>query len=61
MKKIVFTVAAFILLLEAGYTKIHHEHVHHEPPKWEVIDNVSIRTSGDTSTGFSDYLIWRGD
>lgn len=55
MRKLFITVAAFLLLLEAGYTKIKHEHVHYELPEWEVIDTTTVRTSGDTSTGFSYY------
>lgn len=55
MRKIFITVAAFLLLLEAGYTKIQHEHVHYELPEWEVIATTTVRASGDTSTGFSYY------
>lgn len=55
MKKYYITVAAFLIFLEAGYTKIQHEHVHYELPEWEVIANTTVRTSGDTSTGFSYY------
>jgi hypothetical protein len=55
MRKIFITVAAFLLLLEAGCTKIQHEHVHYELPEWEVIATMTVRASGDTSTGFSCY------
>lgn len=55
MRKIFIKVAVFLLLLEAGYTKIQHEHVHYELPEWEVIDTTTVRASGDTSTGFSYY------
>ena len=34
MKKYFITVAAFLLLLEAGFAKIQHEHVHYELPEW---------------------------
>ena len=55
MRKIFITVAAFLLILEVGYTKIQHEHVHYELPEWEVIATTTVRASGDTSTGFSYY------
>ena len=55
MKKYFITVAAFLLLLEAGFAKIQHEHVHYELPEWETISTTIVRTSGDTSTGFSYY------
>lgn len=55
MKKTFISVAAFLLLLEAGYSKNQHEHVHYELPEWEVIASTTVRTSGDTSTDFSYY------
>ena len=55
MDRVFFSVAAFILFLEAGYTKIRHEHVHYELPKLEVIVSTTVRTSGDTSTVVSYY------
>ena len=55
MRMFFIKVMAFLLLLEAGYTKIQHEHVHYELPKWEVISTTTVSTSGDTSTDFSYY------
>lgn len=36
-------------------TDVSHDHVHHELPEWETLNEAVIRTSGDPSTGVSTY------
>ena len=48
------TVAMFIAGCEAA-TDGEHLHVHYELPEWEHLNETVVKTSGDTSTGFSNY------
>lgn len=52
----------FMAMLLAGSepaTEAEHLHVHYELPEWEDLKETVVRTSGDTSTGVSDYN-WEG-
>ena len=52
MTKFWINVATALMLIRGGYEIGKHEHVHHELPRWEIISDSAVRTSGDTSTGY---------
>jgi len=58
MKKIIITVALFLMLLAGGHAGGHHEHVHYELPEWEVLKEPEFNTSGTT---YGEYCYKRGD
>jgi len=48
MKKILITVAVYLMILHGYQMKGHHEHVHYETPSWEYLEKTEIHTSGAT-------------
>lgn len=56
MKKLWLYVATALMLIRGGYEIGKHEHVHHELPRWEIISDSAVRTSGDSSIGWTSYL-----
>ena len=52
MRKIWLTVATALMLIRGGYEIEKHYHVHYELPRWEILSDSAVRTSGDTSTGY---------
>ena len=58
MKIKYLTVALFLAGCEAA-TDGAHMHLHYELPMWEQLNEVVVRSSGDTSTGLDDYY-WEG-
>ena len=48
MRKILITVALYMMILHGYQMKGHHEHVHYELPTWEHLDKTEICTSGAT-------------
>lgn len=55
MKIIWLSVATALMLIRGGYEIGKHYHVHHELPRWEIISDSAVRTSGDPSTGWVSY------
>lgn len=50
MKKYSVKVALFLSIIHGGYTIGHHDHVHHELPEWEVLQESKMYTSGSTGS-----------
>ena len=48
-------VAAFLMVFQGAYTGEQHDHVHDELPRWEILNEAAVRTSGDPSSGVSTY------
>lgn len=59
MKIIFLKVATFLMIIQGGHVGETHEHVHYELPKWEILNEAIVRTSGDTSTGLPTNY-WEG-
>ena len=50
MRKIITTTALFLSITQGDYTIGHHDHVHHELPKWEALQESKTYTSGTTGS-----------
>lgn len=57
--KINLILVAMLLAGCESATEAEHLHVHYELPEWELLNETVVKTSGDTSTGVSDYY-WEG-
>ena len=55
MKKILVSIAIFLMILSGGHTVGHHDHIHYERPEWEVIQESVIHTSGTTCSEYCYY------